>query len=217
MPPHERRTDRAQRYARRGLLALGEELRGVRLRLSMSLRELHTLTGVSPAALSRIERRLAPHVAYETLVQVAAAVGLDVPLRAFPNGMGPRDAAQLALLGRLRSLLPPTVRVRSEVTLGIPGDLRAWDVVLEARGWTRPAELECRLGDVQALQRRIRIKCRDAGIADVLLVVADTRHNRHVVRVAADELAEMFPVRHRAALAALRAGQTPTGSAIVLL
>jgi len=50
----------------------------------------------------------------------------------------------------------------------------------------------------------------------MLLVVADTRHNRHVLRLAAADFAEAFPVSGRDALAALRRGEKPSGSAIVL-
>ena len=217
MPAHEQRADRAHRYARRGLVALGEEFRETRLRRSMSLRELSATSDISPAELSRIERGVALHVAYETLALIGACLGLDVPIRAFPNGLGPRDAGQLALMARLRATVPASVRVRSEVTLGIPGDLRAWDAVLDGRGWSRPAELESRIRDIQALQRRIRIKCRDAGVSDVLLIVAGSRYNRHVNGGAADDLADMFPVRSREALAALRSGMPPNGSAIVVL
>ena len=145
------------------------------------------------------------------------ALGLDVPLRAYPNGRVVRDAAQLELMRRLRAQLADGLRLRSEVALGIPGDLRAWDGVIDGPGWWRPAELESRLGDVQAVQRRLRLKCRDGGAAQVVLVVADTRHNRHVLRVAADDLSEMFPVRSREALTALRAGRPPAGSAIIIL
>jgi transcriptional regulator with XRE-family HTH domain len=217
VPPHERRADRARRLAQRGLTALGVDLREVRLRASLSLRQLSVIVGVSPAELSRIERGMSPHVAYETLVSIGAGLGLDVPIRGFPNGQTVRDAAQLELMRRLRALLPAGLRLRSEVPLGIQGDLRAWDGVIEGAGWWRPVELESRIRDVQALQGRVRLKCRDGNAPTVLLVVADTRHNRHVLRAAADELAEMFPVTSRDAIAALRSGRAPAGSAVVLL
>jgi hypothetical protein len=70
---------------------------------------------------------------------------------------------------------------------------------------------------VQAVQRRIRLKARDAGLAEVVLVVADTRRNRHVLRTQADALAEMFPSGPRETLAALREGRPPNGSGIVLV
>jgi hypothetical protein len=49
----------------------------------------------------------------------------------------------------------------------------------------------------------------------VILLVADSRHNRHVLRLAAKDFAEAFPISSRDALAALREGRPPPGSAIV--
>lgn len=217
VPGQERRLVRGRQLARRNVVAIGEDFRAVRLRAGMTLRELSASLGVSVAELSRIERGLSPHVSYETLVLVGAALGLDVPVRGFPNGEPVRDAAQLALLRRLQGVLASNSRLRYEVPLGIPGDLRARDGVIEGIGWWRPVEAESRIRDVQAVQRRTRLKCRDAGVSDVILVVADTRHNRHVLRTHAGALAEMFSCASREVLAALRAGRPPTGSGILIL
>ncbi len=196
---------------------MGDELREARVQAALTQRELGGFVGISQAAIGRIERGQSPHVAYETLVVLASALGLDIPLRAYPNGDPVRDAAQLALLASLRALLPTGLRHPTEVPLGIIGDLRAWDEVIEGRGWSLPTEAETRIRDVQALHRRLALKCRDAGVDTMLLVVADTRHNRHVLRLAATDLAEAFPVRGRDALAALRRGEKPSGSAILLV
>ena len=128
-----------------------------------------------------------------------------------------RDAGQLALLARFRALLPSGIRHRTEVPLPIPGDRRAWDEVIDGAGWSMPVEAETRLRDVQALSRRVALKCRDAGVERVLLVVADTRHNRSTLRLYGTDLAAAFPVSGRAALAALRAGRQPEASAILLV
>jgi hypothetical protein len=50
----------------------------------------------------------------------------------------------------------------------------------------------------------------------MLLVVADTRHNRYILRLAADDLAGAFSVKGREALAPLRRGERPSGSAVVI-
>jgi transcriptional regulator with XRE-family HTH domain len=217
MTPRERRLDRARRRSRQALGALGSELREARVGAGLALREVGAVVSLSTSELSRIERGESPHVPYATLVAVAAALGLDLPLRAYPNGDPVRDPAQLALLARFRASLPPTLRHRVEVPLGIPGDLRAWDEVVSGAGWEVPVEAETRLHDVQALHRRIALKCRDGGADRVLLLVADTRHNRHVLRLAQGEFSAAFPVRGRVALAALRVGARPTGSAVVVL
>ena len=217
MATRERRLDRAARLVRRALAMIGEEFREVRIQAGLSQRELGARVGLSHAEIGRIERGLAPHVAYQTLVNIAAVLGLDLPLRAYPNGDPVRDAPQLKVLARFRTLLPATLRHRTEVPLGIPGDLRAWDEVIDGPGWSLPVEAEARIRDTQALRRKLALKCRDAGVDRMLLVVADTRHNRHVLRLAAADFAEAFPVRGRDAVAALRRGERPSGSAIVFV
>ena len=212
-----RRIDRARWLARRVLAAIGEEFRDGRVAAGLTQRRLGEIVGISPAEISRIERGQSPHVAYETLAMIAAALGMDLPLRAFPSGEPVRDAAQLALLGRLWARMPAHTRHRNEVPIGIERDQRAWDAVVHGSGWAVPVEAETRLRDVQALLRRLALKQRDAGVDRVLLLVADTRHNRSVLRLAAVEFASAFPERGRDALRALEAGEQPAGSAVVLL
>lgn len=195
---------------------MGDEFREARIAAGLSQREVGVAVGRSHTEIGRIERGVVAGVPYELLVVIAAALGLDLPLRAFPNGDPVRDAAQLALLARWRKLLPPTLRHRTEVPLGIPGDHRAWDEVVVGPGWSLPVEAETRLRDTQALRRRLALKCRDADVDRMILVVADTRHNRHVLRLSAADFAEAFPVRTRDALQALRGGTRPAGSAIVI-
>ena len=217
MATRERRLDRGARLVKRALLQIGEELREARLQAALTQRELAPVAGVSASEISRIERGASPHVAYETLVLIGAVLGLDIPLRAYPNGDPVRDSAQLALLGRFHPRLNPSLGHPAEVPLGIPGDRRAWDEVVIGDGWSMPVEAETRIRDVQALQRRIALTCRDAGIDRVLLVVADTRHNRHVLRLAAEAFGAQFPVRARDALAALGEGRQPSGSSVLIL
>jgi transcriptional regulator with XRE-family HTH domain len=153
MSTRERRIDRGRRLSRRSLLTIGEEFREARIQAALTQRELGATVGISASEISRIERGQSPHVAYETLVAIGAALGLDLPLRAYPNGDAVRDAAQLALLARFRAMLPAGLRHRTEVPLGIPGDGRAWDDVVDGPGWSLPVEAETRLRDVQALHR----------------------------------------------------------------
>jgi transcriptional regulator with XRE-family HTH domain len=213
----ERRLDRARHHAERTLANVGDELREARLGAGPSLREVAAAVGISTSELSRIEHGQARRVPYATLVAIAAVLGLDLPLRVFPSGEPIRDAAQVALLAKLRVVLPSTLGWSTEVPLNIPGDRRAWDAVIEGRGWRLPVEAETRLRDVQACSRRIALKRRDDATATVILLVADTRHNRHVLRLAAADLAAEFPTPGRAALAALTNGERPSGSAIVRL
>lgn len=213
----ERRLDRGRWRARAALVTVGDELREARLGTGLTQRDVGDAAGISHAEASRIERGLSTRVPYETLVIMSAVPGLDVSVRAFPAGEPVRDAAQIALLARLRLLIAPTLRWRTEVPLSIPGDRRAWDAVIEGRGWRVPVEAETRLRDVQALSRRIALKQRDDQSEVVVLLVADTRHNRHVLRLAGPDLVATFPARGRSVLAALSDGRQPSGSGIVLI
>jgi hypothetical protein len=156
-------------------------------------------------------------VPYQTLVLIGAALGLDLPLRAYPNGDRIRDRAQVDLLARFRSLLPNTLAWRTEVPIRQPGDRRAWDAVIAGTGWRVPVDAETRLRDVQALSRNKSLKRRDDETDVMILLVADTRHNRHVVRLTAADLLADFPVQGRHAIREMIAGRQPPGSAIVLL
>lgn len=184
---------------------------------ALSQRQLGAIVGLSHAEISRIERGAAPWVTIETLSLIAAALGLDLSIRTFPAGGPIRDAAQLALLVRFRRRVDPRLSWRTEVPIGIPGDLRAWDAVVGDRAWRVAIDAETRLRDVQALVRREALKRRDDGAVTMVLVVADTRHNRGVLRLAGPDLGGDFPVRGQEILDALARGQQPSGSGIVLV
>jgi transcriptional regulator with XRE-family HTH domain len=217
MTTRDRRLDRAHRNVRRGLIAMGDELRNARISAGLTQQTLGAAVGVSHSTISRIEAGRAGRVSYAQLVAVAAVLGLDLPLRAYPAGDPIRDVAQLELLERLRRRLAPACRWRTEVPLDLQGDLRAWDAVIGIGGKHLAVEAETRLRDVQAVTRRIALKARDGRIDVVLLLVADTRNNRYVLRLARPELAEMFPVRGASALRDLASGRPIAASAIVML
>ncbi len=80
-----------------------------------------------------------------------------------------------------------------------------------------PIECETRLYDLQSQLRRVQLKSRDADMTDVLLVVSGTRTNRRVVRDARPILRDLFPITGRRALAALRVGRHPGGSALIFV
>jgi len=217
MTTKERRLDRGRRLARHALATIGEEFREARLAAGLTQRQVAEVVGISHTELSRIERGLAVWVPYETLVIIAAVLGLDLPIRAFPAGGPVRDRAQLELLARFRAVLPPGLAWRTEVPIRIERDLRAWDAVVGGPGWNLPVDAETRLRDVQALARREALKRRDDGTETMLLLVADTRSNRQVLRLARPDLITEFPLPGRAALVALSSGHRPAGSSIVVL
>jgi hypothetical protein len=150
------------------------------------------------------------------LAAIGAAVGRDVRLQAYLAGDPIRDAGTQRLLDRFRGRLHPLLRMTTEVGLPIPGDLRAWDAVVAAVTWWRPAEAETVIDDIQALERRLALKIRDGGVDGVILVVADTRRNRRALAAAPAAFAA-FDRDARRVLRALAEGRDPGGSAILFL
>ena len=150
------------------------------------------------------------------MARIGAAVGLDIRLHAYLGGDPIRDVGQQRLLGRLRILLHPSISMVTEVTLPPAGDFRAWDAMLRASSWHRPVEAETAVDDVQALERRVRMKIRDGGVDGVIVLISATRRNRQNLAAAPGAFAG-FDRSARRVLGELRAGRDPGGSAILFL
>lgn len=147
---------------------------------------------------------------------MAAVLGLQLTASLHPDGDPVRDAAHLALLDRFRRRLPTSLKLRMEVPVPIEGDRRSADAVIAGNGFQAMIEAETRIDDIQVIVRRISGKQRDLGTARVILLVADTRHNRALI-LRVPELRQRFPVSTRACLAALDKGRDPGGDGLVLL
>ena len=213
----ERPVDRGTRAAHRMIAVTGSELRTARVAAGLSLQHIGRAVGLSHSQVGRIERAAHPSVSVIQLARLASVVGLDLSVRTYPNGSPLRDKAHIALLQRFRKRVSAELSVRSEVPLNLPGDLRAWDLVIRGAGNPIGVEAETRLTDIQALERRIALKARDDGMGRVLLVVSASRGNRLAVRESLVVLRASFPVSGRVALAALAAGRDPGGSALILI
>jgi hypothetical protein len=150
------------------------------------------------------------------VARVGPVLGLELAASLHPDGDPVRDRAHLALLERLRSRLPPGAGWRTEVPVPVAGDLRSGDALVAVHDGDVLVEAETYLGDIQAVERKIAAKTRDLGADRAALLVADTRHNRAVIRDH-PELARRFPVGTRAFVAALCAGRLPAGDALVIL
>ena len=192
------------------------ELLEARLAAGVSQMQVARAAGLAQSRISRTERAAVPHARLDELSRQCAVLGLKLTLRAYPEGVPVRDAAQLRLLLRLRAVVSERFGWRSEVPVAGQGDLRAWDVVLEGPGLLA-IDAETRLRDIQALQRRLELKWRDGGMPRLVLVVAATHHNRAVLREHGASLASTLPLDPRRTLAALRAGQVPPENGIMLL
>jgi transcriptional regulator with XRE-family HTH domain len=206
---------RAIRIAAEDETRLRAELDRARRGYGLSVADVGRACGLSRSATSRALGGQRPTQLRE-YAAIGAAVGLDVRLRAYPAGDPIRDAGQQRLLERFRARVHPNLRWRTEVTLQIEGDLRAWDVVITGRGWTLPIEAETVIDDAQALERRLGRKQRDGGADHLLLLVADTRRNRQALAAAPAAFQE-FSRDSRVVLRALGEGHNPGIGAIVIL
>ena len=207
---------RGTRRGRRLLADLGAELRAARVGAGLTLADVAGAAGISAAELSRIERGLAPWLVMLAASKICAIVGLDLAMRAFPGGNPLRDRAHVSMFAAFRSLLGPGLRLRAEVPV-VGSDLRAWDGTVADTHAEAAVELESRVGDAQALTRRVTLKQRDSGIDCVILALLDSRTNRLALRAAMPLLETEFPLTDRAVRRALMAGAVPSSSGILLL
>jgi transcriptional regulator with XRE-family HTH domain len=215
MSTTEKAIDRGRRRGRYLRIELGRELHESRRAAGLSQAAIARAVGIHPSTVGKIERALFVGVSVERLAELFAVVGHEFGARAYPAGAPLRDAAHIALMGRVRRRAGDGWHWRYEVPVGPAGDSRAWDAVLESPNVRLALEAETRLRDVQALLRRIDLKLQNAGLSRVILVVADTRSNRAAVVAAESVLAAQFPVSPTAAWAALRLGRDPGGNALL--
>jgi transcriptional regulator with XRE-family HTH domain len=217
MATKEKPVDRGTRKARAACTAFGDELRRARTEHGLSQHEVGRAVGLSKNHVSRIERGLVPALSFHHACRLTAVVGLDLSIRAHPAGQPIGDVAHRALLDRFKASLPKIGEWHYEMPLPGDDDDRAWDAVLVLRAGRLAIEAETRVADLQALQRRLALKKRDDPRTGALaLILADSRHNRLIVRENRAALAADFPL-NRADLAAAPVQSTlPDGDALVL-
>jgi transcriptional regulator with XRE-family HTH domain len=197
--------------------AVGADILHARELGGLSRRAVSVVTGVSESAIRRIEGGDLRELTVERLWVVADAVGLEASLRLYQTGAPVRDVGHLALLERLHARLGPPLEWRTEVPVAGAGDVRSWDAVIRRGPRWRPVEAEVRLTDLQALDRKLHLKERDGQAEGLILLVSDTRTNRAVLAGAPAAWTESFPVRTRAALRIIGAGELPEGRVLIVL
>jgi transcriptional regulator with XRE-family HTH domain len=219
MSNRERRNERASWLMRRDLVELGNDLRSARLANGLTMRAIAGRIGVSPATILRVERaNFSSGPSPEVLARQAAAVGLRVRIRAYPEGPPLRDAPQIALERKFLQLLGPDAPplVLEQGVTDDPRDRRAFDATLDIPGGLG-LEFVTRFHDCQAQLRVGLQKQRDAGLARLVFVVNATHANRLAVASAADVIATTFPLGTRAVLRALRAGRDPGANGLIFI
>ena len=217
MATTQRRTDRARATADDVRRTLGKEIHGARIAAGLSLRAAAATVGLSYSMLGRIERGLLVNVTVLQLALACAAVGLRFSGKAYPDGDPIRDAGHARLLKRFELRLPPGTPFRRETPIPIRGDRRGVDATTVLERTRTGIEAETHLFDLQALERRAQQKQRDARLPVLILLVADTRHNRRVLDLHRDALRASFPLDTRAVMARVTRGLAPEQNGIVVL
>ncbi len=75
-----------------------------------------------------------------------------------------------------------------------PGRSAGLGRIVGLNGRRAGCEAETRLADVQALERRLALKARDGDVDVVVLIVADTAHNRAVLERERGTLRALLPL-----------------------
>jgi transcriptional regulator with XRE-family HTH domain len=208
----------AGRRARAQVDHILDDARRARLARGITMTRVAGVLGCSRQLIGLVEHRQLGTIDPAFLARYCAAVGLDVSVRAYPGGAPLRDTGQLRLLARLHGLLGAGWAWRTEVPVNTePADRRAIDAVLERSGHPVGIEAISRIGDAQATARLITLKQRAVGLRCMILLLADTRHNRAAVLAGEATLRPAFPSRTRSVLRALRAGLPPVSNGIVFL
>jgi transcriptional regulator with XRE-family HTH domain len=214
--------DAARQFTREQLTRFGLEIRTARVSSGISQQALARRSGVSQGFISMVERgRRTPGM--DVANRLATACGLQIWLRLFPaDGVTLRDSGQLAMATAIVEAAHAGYRCRMEVPVGIPGDRRAHDLVMELPIESLALELERGFADLQAQVRAAQLK-RDALAArsdrPVRLVIAapDTPAIRRLLRDHAALLASTFEVPSRAIWRAIRTGRPIGGDGILLV
>lgn len=121
---------------------------------------------------------------------------------------------------RLLSHVSAPLEYRLEVSLAQrrsgPPEQRAWDAVVSGVGRRTGIELEMRLRDAQALERRLNAKRRDDPLDGFLLALADTGSNRQALRDAQGIFSDLARLTIGTVTRALREGRHPPSGLVLV-
>lgn len=219
MPAAERAIDRGTRLGDRALGLVAEEFREARLGLGVSQEHVAAAARVSRPRYSRIERGKAATLTILEAARIGSVLGLDLWVRLYPGAEPLRDEASSR---RLRNLLAHARRPltwRTEVPLPASPERteqRAWDAIVFGHQRRTAIELEMRLRDGQAVERRAALKRRDDPTDAFVLAIADTRANRRVLHDHPDLFADLPRLKAADVYAALEAGRHPRTGLVLI-
>jgi transcriptional regulator with XRE-family HTH domain len=215
----ERAAARAHRRADRVYRELADEFRAARLAAGVSQEHVARAAGISRPRYTKVEAAQVPTLSIHDASRIAAVLGLDLSVRVYP-GSGPlRDAAHRSLLAGVLAHIGPPCQARTKVPLPAAADRheqRAWDAVIACPARRTAMELEMRLRDGQAVERRLALKRRDDPTEGFILLVADTHGNRRVLAETPDLFADLPRLGPRRLFAMLEAGAPPLAALAVV-
>lgn len=218
MPTVERLVGIGVRRAGRALVDLGEEFRNKRVAIGLSQQQVARSAGISRLSYLRIERGSMNNLRIVTASKVAAVLGLDLAVRAYPGAGSMRDAAHTARLASAMKHVVSPLSFANEVPLpqgnGRPFEQRAWDAMVSGGNKRTGFEMEMRIRDGQALERRIELKRRDDPVDGVVLLLADTKTNRDAINGNRGLFPGMIRLTFRELARLLRSGQHPPSSLV---
>jgi transcriptional regulator with XRE-family HTH domain len=235
----QRSVDRGQRRSQQLLMHLAEEIAESRRTAGLSQDVVSAAARMSRPVYGRIERGERRNASVNELARIAAVLGHELSVRMYPVGDPIRDAGQQRIVAELLALCRPPLVARAEVPLPRRMDrveLRAWDIEirsaadgsLERRAGGSVAaagdgfvvrravvEVEMRLRDIQALERRLALKSRDDPADVFVLVIARTRGNRRVLAAHPECWPELPRLRRHALARALSGGEMPSSGVVL--
>lgn len=189
----------AVRFARLDAARIAEELRELRLGLSVSQASVARVVGVSQSVLSDLERG-DPTVGLEIRRRTAIALGADLRVTVYP-GATPmlHDAAHARIIERILARRHP--RWRAELEARVPGPGRAsTDIRLSAGGMFVLIEVETHVRRWEATVRRcfekrelVRAAAPAHSAVFAVLCLPPTRHHRRLVAELGESVRAAFP------------------------
>jgi len=213
-----------ERGRRRGRLLTAraiDELRTARIVAGLTHAEIAHAIGVDRSIVTRLEHGAFEDLGIVRLSEIASVLGYEVSVGLHPIGDPLRDKEQLACARRFDALISNKWRVTDETLLPGAGEQRAWDKLLRLADATPRhlvgVDIESRVWDVQAIVRRTRARERDGQVDHILIVLADTAHNRRIVDELRASLGPGYATGSRRLLRGLRVGERLAGSGVLLV